>query len=428
MKKAVVLLIFVLIFFNSCAHIASKDTYLPCACAYCDFERQNVISGISGVSETVAVPHIYARSYCLMDADSGALLLSNNMNARLPIASTTKIMTAIVAIENSSPDEIVTIDKAAAGTEGSSAYLYAGEKVLMLDLIYALMLQSANDAAAAIAIHISGSIQDFAALMNEKAADLGMKNTHFTNPHGLHNQNHYSSAYDMSLLLSYAIKNELFALVASAKSYRTHPVEKSTERFFSNHNRLLHLSQECIGGKTGYTKNAGRCLASAFRRDGKTLCLMTIDDGNDWNDHLSLAAYGFSLYNDIELLAAEGFKLDIPVVGAATNTSAGNGSDQVAGAHNYITATNLISVTACIRSSSKITFSAEAPHFLYAPVYGIDSFPADALSTAAMHPVGILIINADGYPVAEVPLYARNTALLYIKPSFWHKLFKIKED
>ena len=208
------------------------------------------------------------------------------------MASTTKIMTAIVTIENLDLDRIVAVDDRAIGIEGSSIYLKQGEEISVRALLYALMLRSANDAAAALAYEISGSTEDFALLMNEKAAELGLSDTNFENPHGLDSENHYTTAHDLAIISAYAMSNQTFREIVSSRKAL---IESSAEkRMLINHNKMLSYYDGCIGIKTGYTKKSGRSLASAAERDGATLICITINAPDDWNDHKKLFDYGFS--------------------------------------------------------------------------------------------------------------------------------------
>lgn len=245
-------------------------------------------------SYTVAKSSAYiqnsAQAALLLDATEGRILFSQNASARLPMASTTKIMTAIVAIENMPTDYIVTVAKEAVGVEGSSIYLYAGEQITCLDLLYGLMLESGNDAAEALAIAVGGTEERFIMLMNEKARELGLKDTHFSNPHGLPAENHYTSAADLARLTDYALQNELFAEIVSTKKMTA--CEGS--RYYVNHNRLLFSYEGMIGVKTGYTQASGRCLVTAARRYGRTLICVTLNDYYCSADHVRMLDSGFS--------------------------------------------------------------------------------------------------------------------------------------
>lgn len=227
----------------------------------------------------------------LMDAGSGRILYEQNIHERRPIASITKLMTALVAVENTEALEtLITIQPEWTGIEGSSIYLNPNEKISMKALLYGLLLQSGNDAAAAIAGYVAGGEEAFAELMNDRAVRLNMKNSHFTNPSGLSDEGHYSTAYDMALLARECLNNQILAEMCA-----TQRVEIEGRTFY-NHNKLLHRYEGCIGMKTGYTELAGRTLVSAAVKDGQTLICVTLNDGNDWNDHEKLFDYGFGTY------------------------------------------------------------------------------------------------------------------------------------
>ncbi len=235
-------------------------------------------------------PSVSAQHAILMDADTGAVLYEKDADAQSLIASTTKIMTGLLVCETCDLDEQVIIPPEAVGIEGSSVYLKAGETLTVRDLLYGMLLQSGNDAATALALHLSGSIEAFADRMNDKARELGLTNTHFANPHGLDDEENYGSARDLATLTSYALKNPDFAQAASTKTYRT------GDRCFVNHNKLLWNCEGAIGVKTGFTKKAGRILVSAAERNGRTLICVTVSAPDDWNDHCALYDYGFSQY------------------------------------------------------------------------------------------------------------------------------------
>ena len=227
----------------------------------------------------------------LMDAGSGRILYEQNIHERRPIASITKLMTALVAVENTEDLEtLITIQPEWTGIEGSSIYLNPNEKISMKALRYGLLLQSGNDAAAAIAGYVAGGEEAFAELMNDRAVRLNMKNSHFTNPSGLSDEGHYSTAYDMALLARECLNNQILAEMCA-----TQRVEIEGRTFY-NHNKLLHRYEGCIGMKTGYTELAGRTLVSAAVKDGQTLICVTLNDRNDWNDHEKLFDYGFGTY------------------------------------------------------------------------------------------------------------------------------------
>lgn len=238
----------------------------------------------------MAAPALSAQSGILIDADSGAVYYSHNADARSLIASTTKIMTAVVVLEHCPLDMVYTIPPEATGIEGSSIYLKAGERMTIRELLYGLMLHSGNDAAVALALACSDSVPEFVDLMNLKAQQLSLSDTHFDNPNGLDSETHYSTASDLALLTRYALQNPDFRAIVSTKSIRL------GARSLTNHNKLLWQVQGAIGVKTGYTRAAGRVLVSAAEREGRRLIAVTINDGNDWRDHAALYDYGFANY------------------------------------------------------------------------------------------------------------------------------------
>ena len=240
---------------------------------------------------------ISAECAVLIDAATGRVILERNSNMTHSMASTTKIMTAITALENSSPDDVVTMTKTSVAEEGSSVYLQEGDQMTMRDMLYGVMLNSGNDGATAVAEHISGSKEAFAELMNKKAAELGLSNTQFKNPNGLDDEGHYTTAYDLAMLTRYALKNKDFADIV--KTYDKKAVilnRPEAEHYFVNHNKLLKTYQGCIGVKTGYTQKTGRCLVSAAERYGMTFIAVTLNAPDDWNDHAKMLDYGFNNY------------------------------------------------------------------------------------------------------------------------------------
>ncbi len=244
-----------------------------------------------------------AAASILMDQDSGRVLYGKNIHQKRRIASITKVMTAILAIESGKMNQTVTISSNAAGTEGSSLYLKAGQKNKLKDLVYGLMLRSGNDSAVAIAETVGGSVKGFTTLMNKKAQELGMMDTNFSNPHGLDNtEDHYSSAYDMALLTSYAMKNPTFRTIFKTK-YHSAPNDKEKWDYkWKNKNKLLFRYDYSTGGKTGYTKKARRTLISTASNKGMNLVVVTLNDGNDWQDHMNLFNWGFHNYTPTTIL------------------------------------------------------------------------------------------------------------------------------
>lgn len=233
---------------------------------------------------------VSASAAILMDMDSGRVLYERRADDRMLIASTTKIMTALVAIRDGNLSDKVKVSREAAYTEGSSMYLKEGEELTLETLLYGLLLCSGNDAAVAVAEHVGGSVEGFVERMNDTALSLGMENSSFANPNGLDHEEHYSTARDMALLARAAMENETLVRIASTRTVTI------GGRTMTNHNKLLQLMDGCLGLKTGYTRAAGRTLVSCAERGGQRLIAVTLQDGNDWADHQSLYEYGFSTY------------------------------------------------------------------------------------------------------------------------------------
>jgi serine-type D-Ala-D-Ala carboxypeptidase (penicillin-binding protein 5/6) len=249
--------------------------------------------------EVKAKPGVSAHRAILMDQETGRVLYEKDAHTKSRIASITKIMTAILAVESGKMDKTVTVSANAAGTEGSSIYLKPGEKIKLEDLVYGLMLRSGNDSAVAIAENVGGSLEGFVYLMNEKAKEIGMTNTHFENPHGLDDhENHYSTAYDMAILTRYAMKNKTYKKIAGTKSYKSPDPNNKWDRTWRNKNRLLtQLYKYTTGGKTGYTKRAKRTLVTTASKDNENLIAVTLNGPDDWNDHINMFEYGFKNYD-----------------------------------------------------------------------------------------------------------------------------------
>ena len=233
---------------------------------------------------------ISAQAAYVLDGTGGRVLYSRNGDQRSLIASTTKIMTALIVCEQCNVLDRMRIPKEAVGIEGSSLYLQEGELLTLQELLYGLMLHSGNDAAVALAIYCGGTVEGFVQLMNDKARNLGLTNTHFDNPHGLDSPQHYSTARDLAVLSAYAMENPVFRQTVSTKSLHIQ------DRYLTNHNKLLWRVDGADGIKTGYTKAAGRILVSSAIRDGRRILAVTINDPNDWEDHANLLEDAFSRY------------------------------------------------------------------------------------------------------------------------------------
>ena len=238
-----------------------------------------------------------AEKAIVLDAVSGRVLYEKAADQRSLIASTTKIMTALIVCEQCNVLDRMRIPREAVGIEGSSMYLKEGEVLTLQELLYGLMLSSGNDAAVALAIYCGGTVEGFAQLMNDKARMLGLRNTHFENPNGLDSPEHYSTARDLAVLAAYAMGNPIFAKTVSTKSIRV------GERYLTNHNKLLWRIEGADGVKTGYTKAAGRILVSSASRDDRRLVAVTLNAPSDWQDHEVLLEEAFTHFRMQHILS-----------------------------------------------------------------------------------------------------------------------------
>lgn len=258
-------------------------------------------------------PSPSAESAILMDADSGRILYEKNAHEKMGMASTTKIMTALVALRLADKDRVISIPEEAVGVEGSSIYLVKGERLTLEELLYALLLSSANDAATAIAISLSGSIEGFAEEMNGYAKELGLTDTHFTNPHGLYDEEHYTTASELGIIAAEALRSDIIRkIVATKKATIPHDGIKD-KRLLVNHNKMLSSYNGAIGIKTGFTKRTGRCLVSAAERDGLTLICVTLNAPDDWRDHTSILDFGFENFERRIFYSAGAFSYRLPL-------------------------------------------------------------------------------------------------------------------
>ena len=354
-------------------------------------------------------PEVSAQSAILIDAKDACVLIEKDADARLSMASTTKIMTAVLVLETCDLSDVVRIPREAAGVEGSSAYLYENEQILVRDLVYALLLQSANDAAAALAIHACGSVDAFVEQMNAKAQTLGLKDTHFVNPHGLPAEEHYSTARDLAFLMRYALQNSFFTAIVGTRAYTTDPrgFSEGEVHYFRHHNRLLSSYPDCIGGKTGFTKEAGRCLVSAAERGGATLICVTLNAPDDWNDHASLFEFGFSQYSEQTLLEKGEVNLTIPVVG---------------GTLSEVRVTNTEALSCSLRNADGITICYDLPHFAYAPITGTDQMESGVPAYSLPMRAGRAYVYQNGVMIAQKDLYYQTTGDEYIPPTLWERI------
>ena len=293
-------------------------------------------------------PKLSAASAILVDGESGRVLFEKDAHTQRPIASITKLMTALAAVERAADlTAEVTIRPEWTGIEGSSIYLRAGEIIPLETLLYGLLMNSGNDAAAAIAGYCAGDMETFVSWMNERAAQLGMIHTHFTNPSGLSEEGHYSTAYDMALLARACLENETVAKIVSTKS-----ITLGT-RTFINHNKLLWRYEGCTGMKTGYTEKSGRTLVSSAQRDGQTLIVVTLNAPGDWADHTALFDYGFAGFPRQELCAAGAEMAGLPVAGGLTR---------------FVTAVTAEGVYYPLSAGEQVTSKVTLPDVVEAPV------------------------------------------------------------
>ena len=248
------------------------------------------LTGISTVSADAS-----GSAEIAMELTTGTVISQSNADAKLPMASTTKIMTALIIIEDCDLDEVLTVSDKAVGVEGSSIYLKKGEQIDVRDLVYGLMMRSGNDSAAALAIHHSGSVDEFVKVMNERAEKLGAKNTHFKNPSGLPDSEHYTTARDLCEIARYAMQNETFKEVVSTKSH------KGKFRSYANKNKMLYNYEGANGVKTGYTVRAGRCLVSSAERDGMDILTVVLNCPDMYNRSAALLNYGFDHFKLLKL-------------------------------------------------------------------------------------------------------------------------------
>ena len=323
-----------------------------------------------------------ARASALYCVNNETFLYEDNADERLPMASTTKILTALITLEESARDNRVITFTDEMTAEGSSMYLQVGEQVRLYDLAVGMLMQSGNDAANAAAIAISGSLDAFAKRMNDRAAEIGMKDSHFVTPSGLDDDEHYATARDMALLMAAAMENDDFCRITAQTSISVDFVEPAGKRVtYPNHNKLLRLYDGCIGGKTGYTDLAGRCLVSCAERDGLRLIAVTLDDGDDWDDHMALFDDAFSHYT---LYTPDSHKTyPVPVVGGAADTAA-----------LYIPKDSSFVIPAS--SADRVQQTVYLPSFAYAPLKRGDT-------------VGRIVFTFDDKKIAEMPLLSADT-------------------
>lgn len=351
-----------------------------------------------------AGPEVSAQSAVVLTADTGTVLFEKDGHTPRPVASTTKIMTALLALEAAQEqgDPLVDITQEMVAVEGSSMGLQAGDSISLTGLAAGMLLASGNDAANAAALYLDGSLESFAARMNQRAAALGMEDTHFVTPSGLDGEDaqglgHLSTAYDMALLARAALENQAFRQLCSSPSLAVEFAEPVKRVTYANHNKLLTQYPGCVGVKTGFTKEAGRCLVSAAERDGALLIAVTLNAPNDWEDHAALLDYGFSQVEPYQLAGGD-VRLTVPVVGSPVEVVSLRGS-------------NGGEVTLPLGQGAQVERVVRVPKFLYAPV-------------EAGEQVGEICWYLEGQLLGSAPLTAAGAAPLQEKaPSLWERLF-----
>ena len=355
------------------------------------------ISFFTLYSQAANKPEISASSCVLIDVDTLEILYDKNPDEVRSMASTTKIMTALIALESGKADDVVCVEDKIY-IEGTAIGFNEGDKLTLETLCYAMLLESGNDAAVLAACYLAGNEEDFSALMNEKAKAIGMNNTNFVTASGLDDVNHYTTAYDMALLGAYAVKNDKFREIVSTKYYTADFVEPQISRNFSNHNRLLTLCDGVYGVKTGFTKKSGRCLVSACERNGKNLIVVTLNAPDDWNDHNKLYDYGYSLYEfrEISLNIPESVK----VIGSDKN--------EISVVSEYG------NLSVYVKKDKQVQTKIYIQDYIYAPVNKNDF-------------VGWIDISCDGILLTEISVIAQDNAeiiknAIEYKPGLWQRL------
>lgn len=360
-----------------------------------------LVIGIIPVTKAVAFSQsdISAHSAILVEAESGKVVFEKNAYEKRSMASTTKIMSALLCIESGNLDEHFIVDSEAIKVEGSSMGLVEGDIVTKRDLCYGMLLPSGNDAANAAAVKVAGSVDSFVTMMNKKAEEIGLLNTHFVTPSGLddNTDEHYSTAYDMAMLTREALKNETFAQMCSEKSVCLEYGNPPYRRWLSNSNKLLDTCDGVNGVKTGFTDKAGRCLVSSCERDGVKLICVTLNASNDWQDHNRMYNYGYSVLSNVEL-ECDYYGFSVDVVG-------GEKQGIICSVTEKPRATLYNTQLDNVRSKVFL------PRFLYAPV-------------ARGEKVGEIRFYCDNEVVATVDIVANESVLAIpiCEKTFWDKI------
>lgn len=335
---------------------------------------------------------VNAKGAVVIDAYTGRVLFAQNANGRLPMASTTKIMTALLTLEQEDLDRYFVVDPTAIKVEGSSMGLIEGDKVTLSILAYGMLLASGNDGANAAAVKIAGSQEKFAQKMNQRAQQLGMEDTHFVTPSGLNHENHYSTAYDMALLAQEALKNPRFADICSQSKAVVEYGNPPYRRWLTNHNKLLRNYEGAVGVKTGFTKKAGRCLVSCAMRDGSKLICVTLNCPDDWAVHAKLYDRYFEKLTPVDITSRLP-SVKIPVTGGIR--------EAVNGVYSPPAQVSLLD-----GELEQLEIKARIAPFLYAPVRKGQA-------------IGSFTVYSDGQPIGEVPLTAQEDIPARQKEKWW---------
>ena len=337
---------------------------------------------------------VSAKSAVVINGDNGEIIYSKNADQKMPMASTTKIMTGLLLCEYGNFEREITVTTEMLRVEGSSMGLLAGDKVTLHDLLYGLMLASGNDAANVIAFTVGGSLDGFVKMMNDKAKELGLKNTSFETPSGLDGENHYTTSFELAILTRHAMQNEDFAKAVSCESAALNYGNPPYRRTLNNHNKLLKMYDSAVGVKTGFTKKSGRCLVSAARKDGKYVIAVTLNAPSDWQDHKLLLDYGLSSIKQTH--CSPPFEsYNIPVVNGVKQSLTVKTTDYVVNSLD----------------TENITCKVFLPQFLYAPVKMGDT-------------VGSVVYYQNGKILASVPIKAEsNIQLCYSEKNFLTSFF-----
>lgn len=350
-------------------------------------------------AKAASEPGVSAQSAILISGDDGTVIFEKNAHERLAMASTTKIMTALLTLEEAerSGDPVIDITEEMVRVEGSSMGLQAGNRLTLTNLTSGMLLASGNDAANAAALYLGGSQEGFAELMNTRAREIGMTETNFVTPSGLDDEEHYSTAYDMALLGREAMGNEEFARIAGSSTLQVEFMEPEQKVSYTNHNKLLRIYDGCIGIKTGFTKKAGRTLVSAARRDGTTLIAVTLNAPDDWDDHMAMFDYGFETVKTVQM-GGEALPETLPVAGS---------DKQRIG----LRMGQKLNMTLPIEQAQEMESRVLLPKFLYAPV-------------RAGEKVGRVQYLMGGEEIYSVPIIAAEEAGALVMPErgFWEKV------